>query len=139
MSLFQIKQALVTAYKAGNFFSDALTSYPNLDFTPPKNSSWAKVSFIPTKSEVFTLGPAGSGQDRKDGLFQVDLNFPPNSGDASISAKATDLNVYFYAGRKFVYSGQEVICRSCSISPGRNVDGFYRISVTIPFYGYVTR
>lgn len=139
MSLFKIKQALVTAYKAGNFFSDSATSYPNVGFTPPSNAPWAKVSFMPSRSEVFTLGPAGTGKDRKDGLFQIDLNYALDSGDSAISAKATDLNVYFYAGRKFSYSGQEVICRSCSISPGRVADGFYRISVTIPFYGYVTR
>jgi len=137
MSASKIRSALVNAYVAGNFFSKQNTQWENVAFSPPKETPWAAVYIVPTQPAVATLGP--NGTDRHDGFLQIDLNYPLNKGTKDVSDKADSVENTFTAGRRFAYSGQEVIISSCGRSQGRKVDGFYRVSVTAYWYAHVTR
>lgn len=139
MNHFKVQQALISAYRSGAFFSDTNTAYENVEFTPPLNTPWAKVTFMPAGTRVFTLGPTGSGRDEFVGFLQVDINTPLNSGVGAAWDLFVAIRSYFYAGRKFEYQSQQVICRPPTPSPARNVDGFCRISATIPFYSHINR
>jgi len=133
----QANSALMQAWVDGNFFAATETALENLVFVTPKDKPWAKITFVPLQPVIATLG--AGGLDRLDGMLQVDLNYPLNSGTDAIQAKAKDIRNAFTVGRRFVYEGVEVITRSCGRSQGRMVEGFYRISVTIVFYCHLIR
>ncbi len=138
MSLAKINSALVQAFNVGAFFSEANTQFENVMFLPPTNGTpWAALYFVPSQPTVATLGNGGT--DRIDGFFQIDLNYSLNKGTSAANAKADAIRNAFTAGNRFTYSGQEVICSSCGRSQGRNVNGFYRVTITAFFYAYVIR
>lgn len=138
MSLQKIKTALATAYKAAGFFTDANTAIENVAYTPPTNDTpWARLHFVPNQPDVATLG--AGGEDRVDGFFQIDLNYPLNTGDKAANDKADAIRLVFTAGARFAYSGQEVVIASCGRSQGRVQDGFWKVVVTVAFYAYITR
>lgn len=137
MSLSNVYQALRVAYLEGNFFTSAKTEFENLAFTPPTAEAWASFYFVPSQPVVATLGTRGD--DRYDGFVQIDLNYPLNSGANPVRAMGDSITNRFTAGRRFSYSGQEVVIVSCGCSQGRVVNSFYRVSVTVVFYAFVTR
>lgn len=137
MSISNVESALVKAYTDGAFFTTPKTQFENMAFTPPTGEPWAAVYFLPADPVVATLG--AGGQDRLDGLFQIDINYPANTGTKLAKAKAEALRNTFTAGSRFSYSGQEVVISNCGRSPGRITNGFYRVSVSVFFYAHVTR
>lgn len=137
MSISTARSALVKAFVDGAFFAQEDTAYENMAFTPRAAQPWCKVSFVPAQPVVSTLGSGGS--DRLDGFIQFDLNYPLNCGTKQVDDKAEALRNTFTAGARFSYSGQEVIIASCGRSQGREVGGFYRVSVTVIFYAHVIR
>lgn len=140
MSHANIRKAFVDAYRDGNFFPDARTAYENFTFTPPANAAWGKVTLLIGGTAAFSLGPPGAGgSDRCDGIFQIDINYPLNSGTEAADLKFVAIRDAFFVGRKISYGGQTVVCRAASPSPGRIADGYWRISATIPFYSLVNR
>lgn len=138
MSLSQVNSALTAAYKAGGFFPDAHTAYENVVFNKPSaGTPWAKYVFITANPSVVTLGPVGF--NRYDGFVQLDINYPTNTGRGNADAKADAIILYFKTGNKYAYEGQEVIIRTVGRTPGREVDGFYRITLSIFFYANINR
>lgn len=137
----RIKKALVTAYQAGGvdgpFFTSAQTSFPNVKFTKPSVGPWARISFMPNSAVPFGLGPEGT--DYCDGIFQIDLNYPPDSGDGAATGKADSLCALFRAGSRFSFEGQETIIKSCGHNGGFVVDDVFRVVVSIAFYSVYPR
>lgn len=127
---------MLTAFKDGGFFAKADTAFPNMAFTPGANA-WCKLAFLFADPVVATLGLHGA--DRFDGFFQIDLNYPLNTGDKAVKDKADALRNAFTAGVRFTYSGQEVIVTNCGRSQGRIIEGYYRVSVTVYFYAHINR
>ena len=139
MSAFsKISQALINQYRASGAFTDPLTAYENAAFTKPAASvSWGAV-FIVTNQPTPESAGAG-GMDGNTGFLQIDLNYPINAGAGAIVAKADSVAQYFKAGTRLAYGGQQVQIQSCGRSQGRQVDGFYRVSMTINWTAYVPR
>ena len=77
--------------------------------------------------------------DGNTGFLQIDLNYPINAGAGAIVSKADAVAQYFKAGTRLAYGGQQVQIQSCGRSQGRQVDGFYRVSMTINWTAYVPR
>ena len=72
-----IPSALIARYRSGAFFTDALTAYPNATFTKPTASTaWASVFVIPATTAPLSIRDS----DEMAGVFQIDLNYPINSG-----------------------------------------------------------
>jgi len=137
MSDSKINSALIQAFVAGAFFAQDKTQWENAAFTPPTAEPWAAVYFVPSQPVVATLGQGG--MDRHDGFFQIDINFPANTGTKQCSDKADSIQNAFTVGKGVSYSGQEVKIVSCGRSQGRIVNGFYRVSLTVVYYAHVTR
>lgn len=139
MSAFKnISQALIDRYRAGVFFTDALTAYENSAFTkPPTTTAWASVFIVPNQPSVESVGEGG--MDGHTGFMQIDLNYPTNAGPGSVVTKADNVAQYFKAGTRLAYGGQQVQIQSCGRSQGRPVDGWYRVSMTINWTAYVPR
>lgn len=136
MSLSKVKSALVKAFVDANFFAKVNTSFENVKFTPGA-SPWAKLTFIPANPVVATLGAGGS--DRYDGIFQIDLNYPLDTGDEATNTKFEEIRNFFTAGRRYAYSGQEVIVSNCGRSQGRIIGGYFKTTVSVFFFAHVNR
>lgn len=139
MSLSSVRSALVTAFIASNAFDADTIAWENVAFTPPTDRPWAAVWFLPSQPTPGTLGPPGKGQDRVNGILQIDLNYPIGSGENLITDTADLINLTFYAGAYFTYNGQSVTIKSCGRGKSAVVNGFYKIPVTVYFYTFITR
>ena len=106
-------------------------AWENVHFDPAGLPVWARVSFVPNQPGVVTLG--SQGLDRGNGFFQIDMNIPVGTGDATLRAWYELARAYFIAGRVFTQTGQSAIVLSCGETPGRMVDNWFRKSITV-FY-----
>ena len=110
----------------------------NAAFTRPANGApWAQAHFMPEDAQVATLGIGG--KDRHVGLLQVDVNLPPLAGTAEASTVVGDLRRAFYLGRVFTYGATSVRVTSFKGPRSREVDGYYRRSVTITWQAEIDR
>jgi hypothetical protein len=132
-----VKSALVKGFVDGAFFANDKVAWENKSFVPPAQGPWASVFFVPNTPRVITLGPGG--RDEVNGFLQIDLNYPPGSGDQEAQAKATAIEEAYKAGSRLAFSGVEVIIQSAGRSSGRIVNSFWRVSVTVFFYSHYNR
>lgn len=110
----------------------------NSPFTKPTDKSpWASVFVLPNQPLVASLGASGS--DAHDGVLQVDLNYPLMTGEQAVMAKADALSAFFKAGKRLAHNGVELTVTSCGRSRGREVDGWYRVSMTVTWEARVPR
>ncbi len=139
MSLAAIRSAAIKPFKDGSFFDAAAkVAWENKNFDSSKvTDPWAAVFLLPIPRHVATLG--ADGRDQQDGIMQIDLNYPTDSGTAALDAKYIAIAAVYKAGAHFTYSGQEITILSCALSPGRVVNGFYRASISINFYAQIAR
>jgi len=135
--LSRIKSALVKKFVATGLFTADKVAWENKSFVPPPQGPWASVFFVPDKPRPLTLGPGG--MDEVVGFLQIDLNFPPNSGDQAVQAMAGALEEAFTTGSRLSYGGVDVTVRSSGRSPGGLVGSFWRMPVTVQFYSQYGR
>jgi hypothetical protein len=130
MSINSIPAALIAHYRAGAFFSDALTAYPNAAFTKPTASTaWAAVFNIPAPTSPLSLRDS----DEMAGVFQIDLNYPLNAGAGPVQTKADAIRAHFKRGT--VLSGVEL--GTVSVANLGPVDGWYRVAASIAYRSFV--
>lgn len=115
------------------------TGFENAPFPdkPTDGSPWASVFILPNQPSVATLGD--EGEDAHDGIMQIDLNYPLGKGDGLQRAKADHVASFFKAGKRLLYQGVFVTVASCGRSRGREVDGWYRVSMTVTWFARVPR
>lgn len=130
MSFNAIPAALIAHYRAGAFFTDALTAYPNAAFTKPAPTvAWASVFNIPATTAPLSL----SDSDEMPGVFQIDLNYPLNKGAGAAQTMAQQIRAHFKRGTKVggVFMG------AVSYVPLGPVDGWYRGVVSVEYRAFV--
>jgi hypothetical protein len=136
MSAFaKIDSALVAGYVAGSF--GLSTAYDNVDFTPTVGTAWARVTTLPVQPAPSSIGT--NGEDAHAGVFQITLNYPPNTGRADILAKADAIAAVFYPGASFTYSGQSVTVSSCGITQARIIENWCVVYVSVNWFARVPR
>jgi hypothetical protein len=130
MSFNTIPAALIAHYRAGAFFTDALTAYPNAAFTKPAPTvAWASAFNIPATTAALSLADS----DEMPGVFQIDLNYPLNKGAGAAQTMAQQIRAHFKRGTRV--SGVEV--GAVSYVPLGPVDGWYRAVVSVEYRGFV--
>lgn len=137
MSMANVRSALADAFEDGGFFTATAIAWENASFSPPADAPWARFTFVPARPDAASLGTGG--MDEVTGFVQIDLNYPQGTGESVVMGKYDSLRNTFKTGSRFSYGGDTVIVRSCGRSPGREVDGVYRVSVTIYFYSQIQR
>ena len=132
----KIDSALIQAFTDGAFGLSWASE--NRAFTPTAGTAWAELFVIPNQPSVASLGD--DGYDLHDGILQINLNYPADTGAGAAKAKATAIRDYFYAGRSVLYSGQYVEVVSCGRDrAGRSVDSWYQIVVTVFWRAWTNR
>lgn len=133
MSDSDAEKALLTAAKTlldAQGFASA-TKWENQDFDPSGKTKWASVFFVPNQPEPVTLGV--QGDDRQTGFLQIDFNVPQGKGSGQMRTWTDAARQSFVAGKTFTENGQIVRITSAGTGQGRNVDNWFRKSVTIAF------
>lgn len=113
------------------------TAYENMKFDKPVGSPWASVFVIYNPPFVATLGH--DGEDGHDGVLQIDLSYPLLTGEAAVRAKADEVAEFFKAGRRLPHQGVFATVTSCGRSRGREVDGWYRVSMSVVWSARIPR
>lgn len=137
MSYYKIEQALINAYVALGYTYPI--SYPDkvLSDADKPDNFWIGLHNLRSLSSPVTLGQ--DGEDNHPGLFQIDINYPRNKGSALVLQKADEIKGSFKAGTSFTYDGQVVTVLGVSLNSGRQVDGYYRASLTVSYYARTFR
>jgi hypothetical protein len=134
MTISAIPQAIINRYKAGAFFSDALTSWENKTFTKPASTvAWAALFHLPSAQAELTLATTNENA----GLVQIDLNYPKNGGSGAILAKADAILASFQRATILTHAGQKVQITTSDASQGLEVDGWYRVSISVFYRAFV--
>lgn len=117
-------------------------SVENSPFDKPADGApWAAYWFVPAEGSssvrAITLGDAG--EDQHTGIVQLDINYPLRQGVNPARAKLDEIVPYFPIGKKVTFGMASVTISSCSRSRGREVEGWYRVSMTLSWYARVPR
>jgi hypothetical protein len=113
-------------------------AYENIPFTKPKKEeAWAAVFVLSNQPAVATLGSVG--QDSHTGILQIDLNYPLSKGVGPLLEKADNVYDYYKAGRRSVAANFEVIYQPCGRSRAREVAGWLKVTLSIPWETRVPR
>ena len=115
------------------------TGYPNVELTDSEKGGglWIQLHNMRSESVPATLGDAGEDDHR--GFLQIDINYPQHKGSGPALSKADEFSSFFVAGKALMYNSQEVRVLSSSLSSGRYVGGYYRLSLTVNYYARTAR
>lgn len=133
----EIEKALIAAVLSVD--NTTPMGYPNEELPDDDKGDglWLQLHNMRGQSEPATLGDAG--EDNHPGFLQIDINYPQNKGSKQVLAKGDSFAAFFTAGKSLSYNTQEVKVLSSSLSPGRYVGGYYRVSLTVNYYARTTR
>ena len=134
MSIVKVRAALETAL---NGMSPALsTAWENNAFVPPVSTTpYQKAFVMPATPDNPEYGSSYS----ENGIFQVTLMFPLQTGTNAVAERAELLRTTFFRGASFINSGVTVnITRTPEISAG-TVDGDrFSVPVKIRFSAFIS-
>ena len=125
------------AFLTDNGIAAGFIQWENKSFDPAGKALWARVTHVPNPPTVATLGVGG--RDRGTGFIQIDLNIPEGEADGVLRPWEDYAREFFVAGATFTKSGQVVRIISCAMGQGRNVDNWFRKSITVVYRSDFTR
>ena len=112
-------------------------AWENVKFSVGAKDPWASVFYKPNTPEGRTVGQRG--YDEINGFIQIDFNTAMDKGEGALLAWEEKARIFFHAGRVLSYGGQNVLVISAGMSEGRQIDNFYRKSLTVAFRGHLKR
>jgi len=129
----KIDQAFVSEFIAGNF--GIPIAHENTAYDATNGAAYAEIGVLQNNVTPLTL----NNSDQTDGIFQVILRYPSNSGAMVAKQKTDDIFSHFRFGKTFRYGGVAVKTTSLQRQPGINEDGWYKIILTIAYTAIITR
>jgi hypothetical protein len=122
--LLQSRALLASGFPAGD-----QVKYEGKLFSPTKGTPWARMTFLPSAKRPFSV--AGSSR-LDDGLFQVDLYFPPLRGTKTLEDAVDAVLAEFTPGQSLSTSSVKVWINYAERGPvtesEESVDAFVRVS-----------
>ena len=107
-------------------FTVCLVKYSNVKFVPANRIAWAEIHVIIADSMNAEIG---AGRHRNIGIISVNIYEPINTGTAAGKEKA-DIAVAIFRDQQF----NGITCRSPKIVQVGEVDEWYVINMSVPFY-----
>lgn len=135
MSLTLVHTALKAQAKAA--WGSAVLEHENAPVVKPTNAKWVKYRFKPNAPSVWTLG--ATGLDKVDGVFDMSVDYPLNTGGAAAETDYEALRVKFNATVKLTSGGQVVIIKNVGRSEGFEVDHMFRVVFTVYWEARIAR
>lgn len=123
-----IRSALET--RLNSIASPLPTAFENVEFTP-NGAAFQRVNFIAAMPDDSALGAA---YRREQGIMQVTLHYPQNTGAAAAEDKANAIRAWFPRGLSLSNSGQTVrILNTPSLSILGSDGQYFKIAISIYF------
>lgn len=113
------------------------TAYENQPFDIPDNAPWAEFWFVPASTQAVTA--SSYGYDEVVGFVQINLNYPLFSGTKDARETADKIADLFPTGHRLVYNDFAVVPTYVHRAQGKEVNGWWRVPVTIGFYSRLQR
>ena len=118
MSIVSVRAALET--KLNGITPALATEWENVPYTPVAGTAYQKTFLLTATPSNPTMG---DGFYREQGIFQITLMYPIQTGSATIAARAELIRTAFKRGTSMISGAVTVKIESTpEISPGR-VDG----------------
>ena len=132
MSLSNIRIALETAL---NGMAPALaTSWENVPFTPATGTEYQQAFLLPSEPD----NPELSGGYRDQGIFQINLRYPLQTGAKAAQDRAELIQGTFKRGNSYAAGGITVnITRTPHIGSGVAVDDRWFLPVRIQYHANI--
>jgi hypothetical protein len=140
MAESDVEGALLVAaetFLAANGIATTDVYWPNRDFDPAGKADWAAVYYMPANQQAVSAGSLGL--DRETGALLINVSVPRNKGDIVLRAIRDAARAYFITGQTFTQNSQSARVMGCQISPFRDVDNWYRVSLTVVYRAEFTR
>lgn len=112
--------------------------YENKEFSPPVGTSlWASLAYVDADQRPITMGTGGEDEIR--GFLQIDFNVPYGKGEGDLLAAINKATRHFRAGLAPAFEDEAAEVYRSATSLGRQVDTWWRKTVTVFFYSRVFR
>lgn len=107
-------------------------AWPNSAYTPVIGTPFARVGFLAAQTANPTMGAGALDMKRYNGLMQVSLFYPVNTGEGDPRRKADAVIALFPRGLTLTHSGVVVhIDYTPSAAPGFSQDAWYVLPVSV--------
>lgn len=106
-------------------------AWPNIEFVPTVDTLYLRPTLLPTSHNQASLG--ANGQDRFEGIFQVDVFFAAKSGGSVWPDTIADL---FKRGTSLTVGTGQLTISKVELEPLQNEQAWCMIPVSIYFFAY---
>lgn len=135
MRFSTIDEIFNIALIAGNFGLDIATE--NVTFKPMDGSAYLAAFRLPLPVTQATLGD--NGEDLHSGIYQININYPQDSGMTVLYDKADAINLVFKSGATFTSGTTKVRIKNVSVERVIVSGGFATLPLTIEYYTFLER
>lgn len=112
-------------------------AWENKNFDTQGKELWPSVFYRPNAPVARTIGPGGF--DEINGFMQIDFNVGTDEGEAALILWKKKARLFFHGGRYFRNNGHSVIVTSSFFGNSRQVENYFRQSLTVAFKSHVKR
>lgn len=117
--------------------TDDRVSIEGAAFKKPSTGTWIETNFMPSSSNVRTLG--AGGRDAETGILQINLCAPLGSALTPALKMLTVIKARFYAGMSTTYQSRTVTVQRVVASPSFPTDDAIKLPVSIYWRSLVPR
>lgn len=134
MAISDIRQALETHLAA--LANHLPTAWENVPYTPALNTAYQWVWLLPAPSG----NPMFGDVSEERGILQIQLYYPHARGSLAAQTEAQRIMDHFPRGLTLTQDGQRVLVHQWPyMSPGRIDNGWYVLTVSVPYSAFVWR
>ena len=112
-------------------------AWANDKYTPVKDTLYLRPTLLPAETVSATLSAAGT--DKQEGIYQVDVFAPSDTGRNEAYAAADAIAEHFKPVTELTYNGRVVRCVTVSIGTTFQDGGWYMLPVEIRYRSYTAK
>ena len=109
-------------------------AYENVEYEPVTGTAFLRATNLPATTQQASLGT--SGQEKHEGIFQVDVFSPVDRAQANSLAEADAVANYFQRGTTLTYNGVNVRIYTSSHGSGTRDGSWFILPVFIDYASY---
>ena len=133
MSYFNIYAALKKPIVDNDLFG-LEWSYDNQEFDTPSSEPWGRFTVLPSQPSPVEIGAVLT--DEINGIAQIDLFYPADTGDGQSLQKADEILSVYRRSSNLTYGAQSVRIRTSGINQGADNNPWFHTYITIEWVAY---
>lgn len=133
---FDAERKIIEGQFNSGWQSSAPVKYENVEFSEPVNQPWAALFINPGEGFQASLNP--NPTHRIPGVIVVQIFTPKDKGTAQ-AKKLADKAAGIFRRQVFTDpTAGKIVCKTPTLRPAGEVQGWYQLNVIIPYYRDVT-